>query len=332
MTHPMNLSKEEMPSVSILIVNYNGLHFLEECLASIKTAFTKYSFEIVVVDNASQDGSQRFLERREDIRYVESKANLGFTGGNNLAAEHARGRVLLLLNNDTKVNASLDPLIDQVIGDDAGAAGARLVYGDGRVQYSVGLHHHPMRLILSWMGLEKRHNFPPVFRRIESAPTFYDHSHATVDWVSGACLATPHALWKQLNGLDDSFFMYCEDVDYCLRVRKAGYRVCYVADTLVTHYEGAGRPWIGEAALKRTARSYGLYLQKHYSTTVARATSFGVAMVFFLRAMAFSAQAAMQRARNKHTKIANEKSSAYFSVSRLLIKQACHGTNAAGER
>lgn len=332
MTSPMTQQKEEMPDVSVLIVNYNGLRFLEECLASVKTAFAKYSFEIVVVDNASQDESQRFLENRSDIRYVESKANLGFTGGNNLAAQHARGHVLLLLNNDTKVNANLDPLIDKVLQDSTGAAGARLVYGDGRVQFSVGLHHHPLRLILSWMGLEKAHSLPPVFRRIESDPTFYNLTHEKVDWVSGACLATPSKLWKQLNGLDDSFFMYCEDVDYCLRVRQAGYRVSYVADTLVTHYEGAGRPWIGEAALKRTARSYGLYLHKHHSSIVARATSFGLAIVFFLRSIAFSAQGLMQKIRSKSSAIANEKSGAYFSVGRVLIKQACYGAKFAGER
>ena len=321
----MTQQKEEMPDISVLIVNYNGLRFLEECLASVKTAFAKYSFEIVVVDNASQDESQRFLENRSDIRYVESKANLGFTGGNNLAAQHARGHVLLLLNNDTKVNANLDPLIDKVLQDSTGAAGARLVYGDGRVQFSVGLHHHPLRLILSWMGLEKAHSLPPVFRRIESDPTFYNLTHEKVDWVSGACLATPSKLWKQLNGLDDSFFMYCEDVDYCLRVRQAGYRVAYVADTLVTHYEGAGRPWIGEAALGRTARSYGLYLHKHYSVSVAKVTSLTIAAVFFARAVAFTVVSALQRAKNKNSQTSIEKSSAYFSVSRLLAKQALHG-------
>lgn len=321
----MTVQKEDAPAVSVLIVNYNGLRFLEECLASIKTAFIKYTFEIVVVDNASQDESQRFLENRNDIRYVESQANLGFTGGNNLAAQHARGHVLLLLNNDTKVNVNLDPLIDKVLEDNTGAAGARLVYGDGRVQFSVGLHHHPLRLIFSWLGLEKKHILPPIFRRIESDPTFYDVTHEKVDWVSGACLATPTRLWTQLNGLDDSFFMYCEDVDYCLRVRQAGYRVSYVANTLVTHYEGSGRPWIGEAALGRTARSYGLYLQKHYSASVARATSIAIATVFFARGIAFTAVSAMQGARGKSSKTSIEKSSAYFSVSRLLAKQAFHG-------
>lgn len=328
----MTLQKEEAPDVSVLIVNYNGLRFLEECLASIKTAFIKYSFEIVVVDNASQDGSQSYLRNRNDIRYAESRVNLGFTGGNNLAAQHARGHILLLLNNDTKVNANLDPLIDQVTQKGTGAAGARLVYGDGRVQFSVGLHHHPLRLIFSWMGLEKKHNLPSIFRRIESDPSFYDATHEEVDWVSGACLATPSELWKQLHGLDDTFFMYCEDVDYCLRVRQAGHRVAYVADTLVTHYEGAGRPWIGEAALGRTARSYGLYLYKHYSASIARLTSLAIAAVFFARALAFKAASALQREKSTSNKTYREKSSAYFSVGQLLIKQAFNGKKrTAGE-
>lgn len=288
MNNPAGQAGENLPDISVLIVNYNGLRFLDECLESVKTAFGRHSHEVVVVDNASSDGSQAFLRARTDIRYIESLENSGFTGGNNLAARNARGKVLLLLNNDTRIEGGLDPLIDQALAEHVGVAGSRLIYGDGRTQFSVGFHHRPLRLVLSWLGLEKKHRLPSIFRRMETNPAFYEQSHCPVDWVSGACLATRREIWERLGGFDEAFFMYCEDVDYCLRVRNAGLQVAFVAETLVTHYEGAGRPWIGGMALQRTARSYYIFTRKHFGISLAKGTVFSLAVLFALRSFVFA--------------------------------------------
>ena len=288
MMNPVGPSEKKNPDVSVLIVNYNGLRFLDECLESIKTAFSRYSYEVVVVDNASSDGSQACLQARSDIRYIESLENTGFTGGNNLAARSARGKVLLLLNNDTRIEGQLDSLIDQALAEQVGAAGSRLVYSDGRTQFSVGFHHRPLRLVLSWLGLEKKHRLPSIFRRMETDPAYYEQSHTSVDWVSGACLATRREIWERLGGFDEAFFMYCEDVDYCLRVRNSGFKVAFVAETCVTHYEGAGRPWIGGMALQRTGRSYLIFTQKHFGSYFAKLVGFSLAMLFTLRSMVFA--------------------------------------------
>ena len=325
MTHQVLTECGDVPDVSILVVNYNGLRFLGDCFASIKLAFTRYTHEVVIVDNASTDGSQAYLRAQSDIRYFESLENLGFTGGNNFAARKARGRVLLLLNNDTRINGSLDLLVDQALAADTGAVGSRLVYGDGRLQFSVGFHHHPLRLILSWLGLEKKHRLPSIFRRTETAPAFYDRSHEAVDWVSGACLATRRDVWERLGGFDDTFFMYCEDVDYCLRIRSAGFRVAFVADTCVTHFEGAGRPWIGRAALQRTGRSYGIYLAKHHQVVIARAASLALAIVFFMRAIAFAGISLSTRASQQQKRVLSEKLNAYLLVGWQFAKQAVFG-------
>jgi GT2 family glycosyltransferase len=308
--------RPELPDVSVLIVNYNGLRFLEDCFKSIETAFTRYRYEIVVVDNASSDGSQAFLREQAGIRYVESTDNLGFTGGNNRAAQEATGRVLLLLNNDTRVEQCLDPLIDQALLPQVGAVGARLQYGDGRIQFSAGFAHTPLRLVLSWLGLEKYHRLPSVFRRMQTNPDYYGESHERIDWVSGACLATRREIWQKLGGMDESFFMYCEDVDYCLRVQNEGFCTSYVADTLVTHYEGAGRPWIGEAALKRTSRSYYLFLKKHFGAGVALLTMMALSLVFSMRSSMFGIINLLDF--NKHASpVRKDKAKAY----RLVAKQ-----------
>ena len=322
------------PDVTVLIVNYNGLQFLDECLTSVKTAFKRYSHEIVLVDNASSDSSQRFLRERTDIRYIESSVNLGFTGGNNLAGRHAYGKVLLLLNNDTRIEKNLDSLIDQAMSKQIGAAGSRLIYGDGRLQFSVGFHHRPLRLVLSWLGLEKIHQLPSIFRRIQTDPSFYEKTHAAVDWVSGACLATRREIWDSLGGLDEAFFMYCEDVDYCLRVRNASYRIVYNAESLVTHYEGAGRTWIGQAALQRTARSYAIYLEKHQSNLVSRIASLGLAAVFLMRSAAFAAIKISVKSSEKDRKqVITEKYYGYRLVAWQFTKQALFGVKKKlGER
>jgi GT2 family glycosyltransferase len=326
---PLPVANDEMPDVSILIVNFNGLQFLEECFVSIENAFARYTHEVVVVDNGSSDGSQDFLKGRTDICYIESRDNLGFTGGNNLAAHAARGQVLLLLNNDTRIDGKLDSLIDQALEPNVGATGSRLSYGDGRIQFSVGLHHSPLRLVLSWLGLERQHWLPSLFRRLETTPSFYGQSHSSVDWVSGACLATRRAIWERLGGLDDAFFMYCEDVDYCFRVKDAGFRVAFVADTLVTHYEGAGRPWIGGAALTRTARSYYHFTRKHFGMPSANAVALALAIVFGLRAFAFSLVSFTST--NGRAAVWREKSKSYASTAMQLFS-ACFPSDTAGER
>lgn len=286
------------PSVSVIIVNYNGLHFLDECFTSLRNSFSKYRYEVIVVDNGSSDGSQSYLRTRDDIHYIESAVNTGFTGGNNLGVASATGEVILLLNNDTKVQTSLDPLIDRLFVPGIGVAGCQLRYGDGRIQFSVGYEHTPARIILSWLGLEKMYAMPQLFRRLETAPAFYAMSKGSVAWVSGACFATKKALWDSLAGFDDNFFMYCEDVDYCQRVRDRGLSVSYVAESVVTHYEGAGKEWIGVAALLRTLRSYYYYVVKHFGPGTARATIGALSIVFALRAALFTALAGITSKEN----------------------------------
>lgn len=284
------------PDVSVVIVNYNGLAFLPGCLDSLHRAFSRFTHEVIVVDNASSDGSQAWLSDRSDIRYIALPDNTGFTGGNNVGVGAATGKVVLLLNNDTLLQTPLDDMIAQAMAPYVGAVGCRLQYGDGRQQFSVGLDHHALRVVLSWLGLEKRHRLPSVFRRLETDPAFYLADHASVPWVSGAVLATPRALWLRLGGLDEAFFMYCEDVDYCKRVRDAGFRVAYDSSVLVTHFEGAGKAWIGPAALLRTVRAYFIYLEKHAGVQRARLCAAGLATVFALRSMAFAALTLLTKA------------------------------------
>jgi GT2 family glycosyltransferase len=306
-----------IPEISIIIVNYNGIKFLEDCIVSLKNAFKNYTAEIIIIDNASTDGSYEWLEKRNDILFVPSEKNLGFTRGNNLAAEHARGRVLLFINNDTVVNTPMDYLIDQLADETIGMIGCQLVYGDQRQQFSMGYEHTPIRIVLSWLGFEKKHQLPKLFRRVETNPAEYLNDHNNVDWISGACFAIRQSVWKAVGGFDTRFFMYCEDVDLAARVRQLGLRVCYTPKCTVTHYEGAGRVWIGTTALLRTVNSYHLYTTKYYGKMGAIFTSLMLSGVFFARATGYFLQAIFN---TEKSKVQHDKSSGYAQAGTKLLK------------
>ncbi len=295
-SEPVAGKGDSTPLVSVVIVNYNGKRFLEACLHAVATvAFSRYAHEVIVVDNQSSDGSQALLRQWPGITYIESAVNTGFTGGNNLGVQAARGDIVLLLNNDTRVETCLDPMVDALLCGGTGVVGCRLLYGDGRIQFSSGHEHTPLRIVLSWLGLEKQAWLPPVFRRLETHPGFYEQNHSQLAWVSGAALMTHTALWRQLGGLDESYFMYCEDVDYCRRVRQTGAAVAYTAASTITHFEGAGKEWIGINALLRTARSYVLYVSKHFGSARSRLMACALGLLFMGRAVAFHGLSVLRR-------------------------------------
>lgn len=300
--------------LSILIVNYNGLRFLRPCLESVEK-YVNCEHEVIVVDNASVDGSVDFLrEHFPRVRLIASNTNTGFTGGNNIAAAAALGDYLLLLNNDTVVLSPIQSAIDAMAAPGIGIVGVHLQYANGTNQASAGYAHTPARLLLSWLGVSGISGLPTVFRRVETRESFYRTDQRGLDWVSGAFLLTRRRLWNDLGGLDERYFMYVEDVDYCRRVNQAGYSISYVAAVDVLHYEGAGRLWIGEAALLRTMTSYSLYLKKYYKPLVARVTSTLLGGVMAVRAMAY-----LLSSFSSNSPVLLEKKVAYRKAARLLF-------------
>ena len=274
--------------LSIIIVNYNGIQFLKGCIHSIMK-HVGCSYEIIVVDNASSDGSREYIKSAfPKVRLIESQKNLGFTGGNNLGVKHARGDLLILLNNDTRLLSDLKPAYDAFHKDEkVGVIGGRMFYGDGRQQPSIGYEHNPLRIIFSWLGLKKIPFLPSIFRREVLDEALYNVPQGDVAWVSGAFLMTRKSLWEELGGLDESYFMYVEDVDYCKRVRLSGYRVDYIPSMKVIHYEGAGKAWIGYKALDRTLYSYLTYSRKFYGPLAVLVIRFGLGVVFLMRSVGY---------------------------------------------
>jgi GT2 family glycosyltransferase len=285
----------------------------------VHEALRSRDHEIIVVDNGSTDGSLDWLKGRPDVITVVSGRNLGFGAGNNLGAAHASGAMLLFINNDTLVQSDLEPLLALAARPEVGMAACRLQYGDGRLQPSIGLPHHPLRIVLSWLGLASVRSAPSLFRRCEVAPACYDGTRSGLAWVSGACFAMRSQVWREVGGFDPAYFMYGEDADLGRSVRQHGFDVAYTSACTVTHYEGAGRPWIGPRALRDTTISYLVYVRKWHGRLGLVWFRPALALVFVLRSAALAASAAIP---GPHRAMQREKAAAYGSCAGLLLRVA----------
>jgi len=299
--------------ISVIIVNYNGMHLLSECLAAVRLHVPDDS-EIIVHDNGSSDGSVAFLRRYyPDVRLSISDQNLGFVGGNNVAARLAIGNHLLLLNSDTIVRSSLQPMVEILERDSSiWALGCRLVYGNGAQQESIGQRLGPIRLALSWSPLAQWLTF--YRRTLPSNNPLYKEECVVCDWVSGACLMIPTKRWNELDGLDHRYFMYMEDVDFCERVHLAGGKICYTASSLVTHLEGAGRSWIGRRAVLNTARSYIIYIRKYYGFSGRLLLGIFLPLVWWFRSLLYGLLYLLGR-----DKYGVEKAAAYLRAGFIVM-------------
>ncbi len=215
-------------AVSIVIPVYDQLDLTLACLDSVSAAGSLRPFEVIVVDDASSDATRETLSRRSDIRYLRNKENSGFIASCNRGAEAAEGRLLVFLNNDTRVSPGwLDELaatFDRA--PDAGLVGARLVYPDGRLQEAGGLL---WRDGSAW-------NYG---RDGDAEDPLYSYARE-VDYCSGACIMVPTAIFRGLSGFDDRYApAYGEDSDLALRIRALGMRVVYQPLARVEHHEGA---------------------------------------------------------------------------------------------
>ena len=256
-----------MADLSILIVSYNTRALLDACLKELQaTVQTKY--EVVVVDNASRDGSVEMLRTHwPRVGVLEMGANLGFARAVNRALSAASGEYLLLLNPDTSV---LPGALDQLVSflaehPEAGVAAPQLLNRDFTDQGTARAFPTPWASIFGRKSLlTKLAPNNPWSRRYLVGQRINQSAPFVVDWVSGACLMIRRDVLEKVGPLDERFFMYWEDADWCRRIGNAGYAVYCVPGAKVVHYEGQsshGRP----ARLVWTFhRSVYTYYTKHH--------------------------------------------------------------------
>lgn len=214
--------------VSIIVPTFNGLTYLKQMMDSVQKN-TEWPFELIVVDNASNDGTQDFILNSDytmDGQYLRNEENMGFAIANNQGAEVAKGDFICFLNNDTIVTKGWLTAMMNVFSEEkaVGMVGARLVHpGQGTIQHagvvrlSSGVPDH--------INFKKNMDHPDVMERKQYFA------------VTAACAVMPKQLFNEMGGFDERYWCGWEDMDLCQKVRRAGYQIIYEPTALVYHYE-----------------------------------------------------------------------------------------------
>lgn len=218
--------------LSIIIISYNTKTLLGECLETLFQP-QKVNLEIIVVDNASSDGSVNLVEEKfKKVKIIKNKANLGFAKATNMGIKIAKGKYVLLLNSDTRTNSlALKMLVDFANKNpEIGIVGARLLNRDGSIQPSV-FRLPTIKGAVKEFWLKKQGSFGKYFPEGDIP--------VEVEAVVGAAMLIPKKVIDKIGLLNERYFMYFEDLDYCRRVRRAGFKVYYLPKAEVIHYHGA---------------------------------------------------------------------------------------------
>lgn len=253
---------------SIIVVNYQTYQLTKDTINSIIDKFHSFSYEIIVVDNASKDDSLDKLQKdfKDKVKFIASKENNGFAAGNNLAIEKAKGRYVLLLNSDTVV---LDDSLDKIYkymeeNVDVGATGCQVILESGELDKAC------------------RRSFPNpqnAFYRLFHIPTknkkdnynldeLDDDGIYEIDCLTGAFIFIRKTALKDIGGgLDETFFMYGEDIDLCYRIKKAGWKIVYFGKSKIIHYKGASSKKQKSKLIYEFYRAMYIYYKKHLAKT-----------------------------------------------------------------
>ena len=252
--------------LSVVIPSYNTRELMEQALRTVMAASEGLEVEVIVVDNASRDGSAEMVEEEfPDVRLIRNERNRGFAGANNAAFRHARGRHILLLNSDTIVRPdTMRCLVDFLdTHPEAGAAGCKILNPDGTFQHDCRRGFPtPMAAIYKLSGLSRLFPHNPRFARYNL--TYLDPDELSeVDALSGSCMMVRREVFEQVGFLDEAYFMYGEDLDWCYRMRQAGWRIYYVPDTTIIHFRGQSGRAEEMRVQYRKNQAMAIFVRKH---------------------------------------------------------------------
>ena len=255
---------DSAPLLSVIIVSVNTGKWIQPCLESLQKQRIFESLEVVVVDNGSSDGSADTLQRRfPSVNLVRLDETVGFGRANNIGAGQSRAPILLFLNPDTTVREdSLSPILERFEENHrCGVAGGIVLDDRGRLERSVG----SLPSLFS-MGLGRFLRYLPPARPIlgrfsNQHWSGYDRPRQ-VKWVTGACLWIRREVYNRVEGFDEGFFMYCEDVDLCYRVSKLGFQCWFFPEGPIVHY--GGKSPVPRPRKKMLFESLRYFAEKHY--------------------------------------------------------------------
>lgn len=272
------MTPDSTPDVSIIIVSWNTSALTTSCLASLPAAARAVRWEAWVIDNASTDDSVAAIRTRyPDVHLVANATNVGFAAANNQGIRASTGRFVLLLNSDTVMAPlALDRLV--AFADDhprAGVVGPMLVNPDGSYQTGPTPYPSVLNELLSVTGLGRRVSH----RGYPSRPLSRARQVQRTDYVGGACMLGRRAAIDEVGGLDEGYFMYSEEPDWCWRMRSRGWEVWYTPDATVTHFGGQSTHQAREAMVIALYRSKVRFMLLHRGWLSAATLALGFSAI-----------------------------------------------------
>jgi N-acetylglucosaminyl-diphospho-decaprenol L-rhamnosyltransferase len=273
--------------LTVVIVNYNVRDLLRDCLRSVLASRTSRTFEVVVVDNCSSDGSAEMVAAEfPDVRLIVSPSNDGFAAANNRGIRQAQpSRYVMLLNPDTVVPPdALDGLLDFMEAHpDAGVAGPKLVKGDGTLDLACRRSFPTPRIAFYHaFGLDKLFPKSPEFARYNL--TFLDEDAlAEVDCVVGAAMLVRSEALAQAGLLDEAFFMYGEDLDWAYRISQHGWKVFYNPAVVIVHYKGQSSRQRSVRSILAFYEAMVTFHRKHYAARTLFAVNWAILLGIWIR-------------------------------------------------
>jgi N-acetylglucosaminyl-diphospho-decaprenol L-rhamnosyltransferase len=253
--------------LSIIIVSFNARDHLERCLQALCDAPPVHGHEVIVVDNASADGSADAARRWPAVHVIEATENLGFARGTNLGVRSSSGTNLLFLNSDTVVSAgAIDRLLDELgRHEDVAVVGPRLVDGQGRAELSFGPMVGPLNELRQQRLMRGYHaGQAGIVAQIDQETRQVQYP----DWVSGACLLVRRDDAEAVGLLDERYFMYLEDVDFCAAIRARGRRIMFTPSVEVVHLRGQSVRSVAASTQRAYRRSQLAFYAKHHPAWV----------------------------------------------------------------
>jgi O-antigen biosynthesis protein len=258
--------------LSVIIVNYNVRHFLEQCLFSVQKACVGLSAEVMVVDNNSTDNSIEYLTSRfTTVQFIVNKENLGFAKACNQGLQQAKGEYILFLNPDTIVP---EDCFQQSISffqshTDAGALGVKMLDGSGHfLKESKRSFPSPVTSLYKLFGLARLFPHSKTFARYHLGHLKEGETHE-VDVLAGAFMMIKKEVLEKVGGFDEAFFMYGEDVDLSYRIQQAGYKNYYFAGTSIIHFKGESTRKGSMNYVRMFYKAMSIFVKKHYGGTKA---------------------------------------------------------------
>lgn len=253
--------------LSIIIVNYNTCRLTLDCLHSVYGSETAYQYEVFVVDNASVDGSVEAIGSEfPQVELIANQENTGFAKANNQGMEVAKGRYMLLLNSDTIVQPdTLQTMVSLMDGrPDLGASGCKIILPDGSLDKACRRGFPtPSASFYYAFGFSRLFPNTPRFNQYQLG--YLDPNEAyPVDCLMGAFMLVRREVIEQIGGLDETFFMYGEDVDWCYRIKEAGWGIHYEPATYIVHYKGASSRRKPFKIIYEFHRAMWVFHRKHY--------------------------------------------------------------------